>query len=178
VIESHVAVPLIHTNQQRLDEIGRGWDAFNTGRGNISLQLFKKNTPEKDRRFLWDQFAVLIHEYLHSLASKPYNDYADHLGGESTTEGNTLIEGVDSLLTETVWTHAKPRASLPEVRKKVEPEAFNKGEPFDASLLPDVTHRRYATYPNAVRLVSVVGTRNLYAAYFYGDVKLIGGPAH
>lgn len=175
---SHVAHQFIHSEQKRLDEIGRGWDAFNTGRGNISLQLFKKPTPKEDRAFLWDQFAVLIHEYLHSLSSPPYDHFADDLGGESSTEGNTLIEGVDSLLTETVWDHAKPRASLPDVRQKVEPDAYNNGEPFDASLLPDITSRRYPSYPNAVRLVSVVGTRNLYAAYFYGDVKLIGGPSH
>jgi len=175
---SHVAHQFIHSDQKRLDEIDRAWDAFNTGRGNISLQLFKKPDPKEDRRFLWDQFAVLIHEYLHSLASGPYNTFADHLGGESSNEGNTLIEGVDSLLTETVWDHARPRASLPEVRQKVEPNAFHNGEPFDASLLPDITSRRYSTYPNAVRLLATVGTRNLYAAYFYGDVKLIGGPAH
>ena len=61
------------------------------------------------------------------------------------------------------------------MRKRVEPEAFNAGEPFDASLLPKIEDIRYDTFPNAVKLVSVVGTRNLYAAYFYGDVKLIGG---
>jgi Domain of unknown function (DUF4157) len=170
-----VANHFIAIDAKRLFEIGRGWPAFNTGHGNISLQLFKDPDAKKDRAFLWEQFATVIHEYLHSLANRKYNDFADAKGGENTTEGNTLIEGVDSLLTETVWTRAKPRASLPEVRKRVEPEAFNAGEPFDASLLPKIEDIRYDTFPNAVKLVSVVGTRNLYAAYFYGDVKLIGG---
>jgi hypothetical protein len=47
--------------------------------------------------------------------------------------------------------------------------------PFDASLLPDASDRRYANYANAVRLAGVVGIHNLYAAYFDGRVDLIGG---
>jgi hypothetical protein len=172
-----VANRFIRTDKKRLFEIGRGWPAFNTGKGNISLQLFKDPDETKDRAFLWDQFATVIHEYLHSLAHRKYRKFADDMGGESSTEGNTLHEGVDSLLTETAWLRAKPRASLPEIREKVEPDAFHAGKPFDSSLLPNTEDMRYDTFPNAVRLVSVVGVRNLYAAYFYGDVKLIGGPS-
>lgn len=170
-----VARRFILRDAKRLAEIGRGWPAFNTGRGNISLQLFKDPDEKEDRKFLWGQFQTVIHEYLHTLANPKYDKYAESIGGEKTTEGNTLIEGVDSLLTETVWSKAKPRAPLPETREKVEPEAFHAGKPFDASLVPDISSQRYSTFPNAVKLVSVVGTRNLYAAYFYGDVKLIGG---
>jgi hypothetical protein len=139
------------------------------------VQLFRNPDPEVDRGFPWDQFETLIHEYLHSLAHEDYNRYAEHLGGENDNRGNTLIEGVDSLLTETVWKNAESRASLPEVREKVEPGPFHAGKPFDPSLLPDITGQRYASYPNAVKLVAVVGPRNLYAAYFYGDVEKIGG---
>jgi hypothetical protein len=55
------------------------------------------------------------------------------------------------------------------------PPALIVGSAFDPSLLPDITGQRYASYPNAVKLVAVVGPRNLYAAYFYGDVEKIGG---
>jgi hypothetical protein len=171
---SRVGDKYVKSDAQRLFEIGRGWDAFNTS-GEVSIQLFKNPDATQDRVFLWDMFFTLIHEYLHSLAHSNYNAYANKLGGEQSTEGNTLIEGVDSLLTETAWTNVKPRAPLPEVRKSVEPEAVKAGEPFDASLLPEMPHRRYDTYQNAIKLVAVVGSHNLYAAYFYGEVKLIGG---
>jgi hypothetical protein len=120
-------------------------------------------------------FFTLIHEYLHTLAHAKYSNYAEKLGGEHSTEGNTLIEGVDSLLTEIAWTNAHDRASSSEVREKVEQEAFKAGEPFDEDLLPTMPHRRYDTYTNAIKLVSVVGIRNLYAAYFQGKIDLIGG---
>src|SRR3569833_57477 len=105
---------------QRLFEIGRGWDAFNVGR-EVFIQLFKNPHALEDRRFLWDMFLVLIHEYGHSHALDKYTIYAEKLGGEKSPEGNALIEGVDSLLTEIVWTEARPRAALPEVRDKIAP---------------------------------------------------------
>jgi hypothetical protein len=68
------------------------------------------------------------------------------------------------------------RASSPDVRSKVEPDAVATGLPFDIDLLPKIPHRRYDTYEQAVRLVAVVGIYNLYAAYFQDRVDLIGGP--
>lgn len=158
---------------KRLFEIGRAWDAFNVT-GEVSVQTFRGKTEADDRRFLWDMFFTLMHEYLHSLSALPYQGLETKLGGEATDEGNTLIEGVDSYLTEIVWTHALPRASLPAVRNAVEPEYVNKGRPFDAGLLPVMPHRRYANYDKAAKLVSIVGIKNVYAAYFLGDVKAIG----
>lgn len=170
-----VGDPFVTSEKRRLFEIGRAWDAFELS-GDIYIQLFKKASPASDRKFLWDMYFVLMHEYLHKLASKKYIDYAERLGGEHSTEGNTLIEGVDSLLTEITWSSAVQHASSPEVRKIVEPDAVKAGLPFDISLLPKVPHRRYSNYENAVRLVAVVGIHNLYAAYFNGRVEMIGGP--
>ncbi|MBI3900066.1 MAG: DUF4157 domain-containing protein [Gammaproteobacteria bacterium] len=162
-------------NAKRLFDIGRAWTAFSGG-GQVSVQVFKNPDAREDRRFMWKSFYVMIHEYLHTLKDGKYNDYAEKLGGEHTTEGGTLLEGVDSLLAETVWTSAKPRAAQPEIREAVEPEAVKAGEPYDASLLPEVPPSgRYDTYRNAIKLAGAVGIRNLYAAYFYGDLKLIGG---
>jgi hypothetical protein len=166
--------PFVTSEKRRLFEIGRAWDAFELS-GDIYIQLFKKSTPASDRRFLWDMYFVLMHEYLHKLANGRYDTYAQNLGGEHSTEGNTLIEGVDSLLTEIVWSSAVQHASSPDVRKIVEPDAVKAGLPFDISLLPAIPHRRYSTYENAVRLVGVVGIHNLCAAYFEGRVDMIGG---
>src|SRR3569833_4257885 len=102
------------TQVQRLIEIGRGRDAFNVGR-EVFIQLFKNPNALEDRRFLWDMFLVLLHEYGHSLAHDKYNKYAEKLGGEKSPEGNALIEGVDSLLPEIVWPAARPRAAQDEV---------------------------------------------------------------
>jgi hypothetical protein len=157
----------------RLFEIGRAWDAFNAA-GEVSVQTFRGKTERDDRIFLWDMFFTLIHEYLHSLSATRYHDLETKLGGEATDPGNTLIEGVDSYFTEIVWTHARPRASLKAVRDMVEPEYVKKGRPFDASLLPLMPHRRYANYDKAAKLVSIVGIKNLYAAYFLGNVEAIG----
>jgi hypothetical protein len=35
------------------------------------------------------------------------------------------------------------------------------------------SRRRYPSYTQAIKLVNVVGIRNLYAAYFLGDVDKI-----
>ncbi len=167
--------PFVSSEQTRLFEIGRAWDAFAQGK-DVLIQLFKNPDATEDRRFLWDMYFTLMHEYLHKLAHRDYDKYAEKLGGEDSTEGNTLIEGVDSLLTEIAWSNAVSHASLPTVRTVVEPDAMKAKLPFDPDLLPTMPHRRYDTYEQATRLVSAVGIRNLYAAYFQGKVTLIGGP--
>ncbi|MEK1888237.1 MAG: DUF4157 domain-containing protein [Phyllobacterium sp.] len=166
--------PFVTSEKTRLFEIGRGWDAFEQS-GDIFIQLFKNPNATQDRVFLWDMYLVLMHEYLHKLAAKKYHDYAEKLGGEHSTQGNTLIEGVDSLLTEIAWSSAVQHASTPAVRAIVEPDAVATGAPFDIDLLPKMPARRYANFDKAVKLTSVVGIRNLYAAYFQGRIDLIGG---
>jgi hypothetical protein len=88
------------------------------------------------------------------------------LGGESDDRGNTLIEGVDSLLTEIVCAYARPRARLPEIRTAVEPDAVKAHLPYDDTLIPNVPAERYPSYDRAMKLVNVVGIENLYGAYF------------
>jgi len=166
--------PFVTSEKTRLFEIGRGWDAFEQS-GDIFIQLFKNPDATADRVFLWDMYLVLMHEYLHKLAAKKYHDYADKLGGEHSTQGNTLIEGVDSLLTEIAWSSAVQHASTPAVRAIVEPDAVAAGAPFDIDLLPKMPARRYPNFDKAMKLASVVGIRNLYAAYFQGRIDLIGG---
>ena len=155
---------------KKLNEIDRGWDA-SAGGGEINLQIFTKATPEKDRLFLWDMFQTLIHEYLHTLAHTTYNKHAEKFG-TSSSEYNTLVEGVDSLLAETVWTNVEPRiATDTHLREQVEGPTYSKLPPV---FVPHPSQRRYESFTEAVKLVNIVGIRNLYAAYFLGDVKKIG----
>lgn len=155
----------------QLNEIDRGWDA-SAQAGQINIQIFKRPDNDADRDFLWDMFQTLIHEYLHTLAAKAYNDFA-HSFGDQSNENNTLVEGVDSFLDEVVWRNVEPRVNDPDLRKKIE-------GPANAALPPltvaPARRRRYPSYTQALKLVDVVGVRNLYAAYFLGDVEKIGGP--
>lgn len=153
----------------KLNEIDRGWDA-SAGGGEINIQIFKKDTVDEDRDFLWDMFQTLIHEYIHTLVHTDYDKYAQTFGGTSN-EYNTLIEGVDSLLDEIVWSNIEPRVNDAKLRDQVEGPAYAKLPPI--KVLP-ASRRRYSSYSEAVKLVNIVGIRNLYVAYFMGDVKKIG----
>jgi Domain of unknown function (DUF4157) len=159
---------------KRLFQIERAWGGSSSGH-DIFLQLFKDSDPKADRAAMWDLYLTVIHEYLHTAAHTDYNAYADKLGGESDDRGNTLIEGVDSLLTEIVWACARPRARLTKIRTAVEPDAVKARLPYDDTLVPNVPAERYASYDRAMKLVNVVGVENLYGAYFQGNIKLIGG---
>jgi hypothetical protein len=159
---------------RKLNEIDRNWDASaDPSTHEVNIQIFKKSTPAEDRLFLWDMYQTLVHEYIHTLAHPDYVTFAEGFG--PSQENTTLIEGVDSFLTEIVWSEAKAHTTDPTVRAQVEGAAYS-GLPFDASVIPPVYSRRYASYAQAVRLVNVMGVRNLYAAYFLGKVDLIRIP--
>ena len=154
---------------QRLNEIDRNWDA-SAGGGEINIQIFKKDTVDADRDFLWDMFQTLIHEYLHTLADQDYNTFAEGFG-DTSNEFNTLVEGVDSVLTETVWSNVAGHVNDPALRLRVEGPTYSQLPPIH---IEHPSRRRYASFSEAMKLVRIVGIRNLYAAYFLGDVKKIG----
>ena len=155
---------------KRLTEIERGWDAT-AGEGEINVQIFKKSTPDEDRDWLWEMFQTLIHEYIHTLSHKRYDKYAESFGDQSN-QYDTLIEGVDSLLTEIVWSNVEPRVNDKELRKKIEGPIYAKLPPIKVR---HPSRLRAASYTQAVRLVNIVGIRNIYVAYFLGEVEKIGG---
>ncbi len=160
------------TQETRLLEIDRGWPAT-AGGGRVNFQLWRAPTDDGNRRIFWDAFQTFIHEYLHTLAHPDYEAYADTFGYDAP-EYNTLMEGVDSLLTEIAWRQVSGRASAPALRARVEGAAFA-ALPWNAALVPPITNQRYPSYSQALALVDVVGIRNLYAAYFLGRVDLIRG---
>jgi hypothetical protein len=155
---------------RRLNEIDRNWPGLQLG-ADIWVQRFRGDTPERDRLLLWDIFQTLIHEYLHALAHRRYQDYAQTFGDRSN-EYNTLIEGVDSLLTEIVWEDVIPR--IASLRPEIEGPTYSALPAID---VPHASRRRYPSYTQALRLVDLVGISNVYAAYFVGLVDRIGGPS-
>ena len=165
---------------ETLNHIDRGWDA-SAGEGEINIQLFRPPvTPDdppgttaldKDKEFMWDMFQTLIHEYIHTLVHGDYEKYAKSFGGTQSNQYNTLIEGVDSLLTEIVWSNIEPRVDDPNLRKKVEGALYTEKNWIKVR---HASQRRYGSYSQAIKLVNIVGIRNLYAAYFMGETDKIG----
>lgn len=155
---------------KKLNEIDRGWVA-SAGDGDINIQIFKGKTVDKDRDFLWDMFQTLIHEYIHTLVHDDYENFAESFG-DTSNEYNTLIEGVDSLLTEIVWSNVAPRVNDPALRAKIEGPTYSK---LPAINVKHASRRRYASYSEAIKVVNIVGIRNMYVAYFLGKVDRIGG---
>ena len=160
------------TTRDKLLEIDRAWPAAaNNNRGIVTLQLWKAPTDAENRQIFWGAFQTMIHEYLHTLAHPLYELHALGFGG-SSAEYNTLIEGVDSLLTETVWANVSGRVSEPALRQAVEGAVYA-SQPLDPNVIPNITEKRYASYAQAKSLVDLVGIYNLYVAYFLGKVDLI-----
>ena len=151
---------------RRLVETYRNWGGMADG-GNIYVDLFHNADVDKDRAKGWKMLQTLIHEYLHTLVHKDYEGYAKTFGS-SSNEWNTLIEGIDCVLDEVVWTRVVPKVGDPELRKVVEGETHAKLPPME--VLPP---GRYPSYEEAFRLVGQVGIQNVYAAYFLGKVDRI-----
>ena len=173
--QSKVATEFTTTAAQvrKLNEIDRGWDASaNPKTHDVNIQLFKpKGGVAEDQDFMWDMFQTLIHEYLHTLAHPKYQHFAESFGG-SSPENNTLVEGMDSFLDEVVWSNVQPHVNDQNLREKVEGKAYAKLPPIQVR---PALRRRYASYTEAVRLVNIVGYRNVVVAYFKGEVDKIGG---
>lgn len=158
---------------RRLNDIDRAWDASaNFVTRDVNIQLFKpEGGAAADQDFMWDMFQTLIHEYLHTLVHPDYARFANVFGG-SSPEQNTLMEGVDSFLSEIAWASIVPRATDSALREKVEGPDLAKLPPI---AVKHAYRRRYPSYTEAVRLVNIVGFRNVVLAYFKGE---IGGLAH
>ena len=161
------------TRCQQLLDIDRGWEgAQDPALHRVEIQLFRGANSQEDRRILWDNFQILIHEYIHSLTHQNYHTFAETRYGYGARQYNTLIEGVTSAFTEIAWTNIESRVSNQALRDRVE-GTQNSQQPFDPSTVPPVSNRRYGSYDQAMGLINVVGERNVYAAYFLGETNLI-----
>jgi hypothetical protein len=76
--------------------------------------------------------------------------------------------GVDCVLDEVVWARVEPQVKDPGLREVVEGVSNSKLPPIEVP-----PPGRYPSYPEAMRLVGLVGIENLYAAYFLGLVDRI-----
>jgi hypothetical protein len=152
-----------------LREIHKGWPgAANPDTHEVFMQLFKNADAKKNRTFMWKSFQILVHEYIHTLNHSRYRAYATKLTRSDAARSHTLREGATDYLTKTVLSTVN--YSDATLRKQVE------GPYHDPGIVETTpTYGGYAEAVEAEQVVGVVGASNMYAAYFLGEVELIGG---
>lgn len=152
-----------------LREIQKGWPgAADPDTHEVFMQLFKSADAKENRKFMWQSFQTLVHEYIHTLNHSRYRAYSSKLSKTDPARGHTLREGATEYLTKTVLSTVN--YGEPALRKQVE------GPYHDpATVETPPTYGGYAQAVEAEQVVGVVGASNMYAAYFLGDVELIGG---
>lgn len=157
-----VSAEVVAQRRPELLDIQISWPGL-AGGGRVSLQRDKSPDDAKNRDFMWDAFATMIHEYIHTL------EHADHVKHRSALPqqggGLTLREGMCDYFTTMVWDTVDFSAAL---RRTVEGPYHEQA----SHAIPKPTY--YASKANAERAVGVVGVRNAMAAFFLGHVDLIG----
>jgi hypothetical protein len=162
--------------EQELLDIDRGWEGT-AGGGIVSLQRWRLGDDEGQRHHFWDVFQTMIHEYLHTLTHARYYEYANSLpGGGTSQQYNTLVEGMTSAMTEIVWVNVAPRIHDRAFAERIETTALYVDDAHTVAACPPIP-RRYPSYHQAMEMISIVGPRNVFAAYLLGEVDLIRASA-
>lgn len=156
---------------QTLLDLDIGWEGAQLD-GIVYLQRYKSTDPdkkaakEKDRVQMWELFHTCIHEYLHTLAHKNFQTWAQSFkNAGDETRYNTLIEGFCDFFTLNVRETVAPDAAL---QTQIEGPYANGNAP------PAVKSGVYPSHRQAEQVVSIVGIKNAQAAYFRGDTKAMG----
>jgi peptidoglycan hydrolase-like protein with peptidoglycan-binding domain len=163
-IVDRVKAEIVAARRDDLLEIHKAWPAFASD-GEVNIQRFRETTNEANREAMWHLFQTVVHEYLHTLEHSRHVTYRNTL--EQQAGAFTLREGVVEYLTYTVLESITYDDAL---RTLVEGEFHE-----DAVRHQIPNYRGYGERANAEKLAGVVGTRNVMAAFFLGDVEKIGG---
>ena len=163
----HVTTGIVGNRRAELLEIHRNWPA-SAGGGNIYLQRYLGSTDAENRDLMYDLFATIIHEYVHTLEHPGHETYREGLPEQQG--GFVLREGMTDYLAKVVWDNLTFDAAL---RTAIE-GSFQ--DPLNPTGHPIPTPARYDEWRNAEQAVGVVGVRNAMAAFFLGQTNLIGGP--
>jgi len=158
--------------ERELLDIDRGWEGT-AGGGIVSLQRWRAADDAGQRHHFWDTFQTMIHEYLHTLTHPRYTAYANTMpGGDKSLQYNTLIEGMTSAMTEIVWVNVAARVRDRAFAERIETPALYVSADQSVADCPPIP-ARYPSYHQAMELISIVGPRNVFAAYLLGEVDLI-----
>jgi hypothetical protein len=163
ILTAFVNIPAV---AQKLNEIQMAWPGVQQGKI-IGVQRFKQADQDMNRVQMWRLFHTCIHEYIHLLAHEDYKRaaYDLHSGGDSTRY-HTLIEGFCDFFTLNVRAGLSIDAKL---QKSIEGPYYDKKKPP-----PEIEPGVYPEHAQAEQVVSIVGIKNALAAYFRGEVDLIG----
>ena len=132
--------------------------------GLIKIQRMKKGgDPDEE---LWDKFGSMVHEYLHSLTHRRWHAYRDSKKESDPQAADALAEGVTEFLTRAVMSQINPND------QKLHKAVIGHESEDEANL--DRSEHYDSEYARAHALAGVVGSQNLYAAYFLGQTKLVG----
>jgi hypothetical protein len=154
---------LVTKYRTELIETHKGWPGYASG-GKIFIQIFQESSDDTNKKNMWRFYQTFIHEYIHTLEHHDYQTYRESLDAQKG--GFTLREGTTDYFTKIVWSSITIDDAL---RKIVEGKLNDPKKKF--SIQPLTV---YDEAKNAERLAGVVGIRNLAAAFFLGQVELIG----
>jgi hypothetical protein len=159
------------SNVTDLNDTIHSWPA-EAGTGTVFIQPFQQMTTVKEKREKrWELFTTLIHEMMHILTHPNYAAAADKIGG---TARKVLIEGFAEVMRSELWSGAgklSTRIGSPEMaplRQQVEGGAM----PYDATAVKDSAY--YDQLADATQIDAKVGHENSKAAFFLGQVELLG----
>jgi hypothetical protein len=172
-IDSFVKVP---SNYKKLVQIQRMWPGEEHPRDHtVYIQLKRWKDPSlasglvdaQARLGYWSSFQTLIHEYIHAAAHANFSANAG-----SGQKRQVLIEGADDWLVTKLWSELEPKLPTSDaLREKVEGKPYK----FDKTVIPPLS--RYDEWKDVEQIVQKLGANgeaNLVAAYFLGQVQLIG----
>ncbi|MBE7452130.1 MAG: peptidoglycan-binding protein [Kofleriaceae bacterium] len=168
-IVDRVHARLASSRKADLVLIHKAWPAFASG-GNVFIQRTQERDSTgkvdnaKGRDYMWEMFQTVIHEYIHTLEHPEHRTYRS--GMDQQKGGFTLREGVTDYFTKVAY---NATAKTPALRKAVE-GPFHEGAVLHA--IPALT--TYGESENAERGAAIVGFDNMAAAFFLGQLELIG----
>jgi Domain of unknown function (DUF4157) len=158
-------------NVSDLDDAIHSWPA-EAGSGTVFIQPYQASAnPLQQRQNRWDLFTTLIHEMMHVVTHPNYAAAADKIGG---TGRKILIEGFAEVMRTELWSGPgtlKTRLANAEyapLRQQVEGSAL----PYNAAAVVD--HGYYDQLADASQIDAKVGHPNAKAAFFLGQVELMG----
>jgi hypothetical protein len=154
--------------RRRLALTDRMWPGMQQA-GRVYLTPREGRTPAQTRRLYWNLFKTCVHEYLHTTANATYTTWYERL--QDPHHKITYQEGFTDWFTLKTWRSVFPNevASNEAFRRTVQ------GSP-DVDLAAargDPPH--YPEMAEAGQLESEIGLANMRAAYFRGNVAVLGG---
>lgn len=139
-----------------------GWPGY-ADEGKVFLQRYKSSNNDDNRKYMWGNFATIIHEYIHTLEHKDAITYRNSLNDKEG--GKVLREGMPEYFSKIVWNNLN--LSDHTLRKSVE------GPFYDSAKSDLYQNNYYSEGINAEKIAGIVGTSNVMGYFFMGKVNLI-----